>query len=149
MISNDNEICNPLYHNYMDNIKLFKKIDINIISLLNKCPLLFIVKNEKILNVLNAFNKYKVDNKKVINKLYKTIAVNPDLVINNLDILKKNINLEEYLDGTNYNLLKVVNLNDKIQYINNKYGNVDDYLNVLVKEIYDNKERYMWGDIDA
>ena len=147
----DNDICRPLYYTYMDNIKLFNKYDINIISLLNKCPLLFITDNSVIENVLNIFNKYKVEEKKVINKLYKSISTNPDVILTNLEVLKKYINIDEYLQGTNYNLLKVKDLNKKIKYIVDKYETNDpeDITNYLVKELFDNQDKNMWGDLDA
>ena len=83
------------------------------------------------------------EDKKVINKLYKTIYINPDLLFTNIDVLKNYINIEDYLNNDNYTLLKVNNLDKKISYIINKY-NVKTYDNItkcLIKEVYDNKDR--------
>ena len=111
-----------------------------------------IVDPERLKNELNIINnKYKVDKKKIINKLYKTISLDLDLVLTNIEVLKKYININKYLSGDNYNLLKVKDLDKKIIYLKDKYeiNNEEDILNNLIKEIYDNKNIYVWGDEDA
>jgi hypothetical protein len=118
---------------------------------LNKCPLLFVVRNEIIESFLSIFGRYKADKKKVINKLYKMLVINPRLVIENLDVINKYFDINEYLKGDNYHLLKVPNLDKKINYIINKYNkkSIDAVTKLLIKEIYDNQEKNLWGDINA
>ena len=151
-INKDNSFYNPLYNNFISNIKLFNSLNINVSGLLKKCPIIFIVEPDKLNNLLNILNnKYKVDKKKVINKLYKTMSLDIDLVLTNIDILKKYLDVEKYLKGDNYNLLKVIDLDKKINIIKNKYDmtKVEEINNNLVKEIYDNRNLYVWGDKDA
>ena len=150
-INKDNELYSSSYYDFTENIKLFKKYNINIEGLLNKCPLVFIVNNERLKNTIDLFNKYNVEGKKVINKLYKIIAINSELLFENVNVLKNYINIDEYLQESNYTLLKVVNLDKKINYIINKY-NVNSYDNItkcLIKEVFDNKDNYMWGEENA
>ena len=118
---------------------------------MNKCPLIFIVNHEKLTNTLNIFNKYKVDKKRVINKLYKVLAINMDLLTDNINVIKKHFDINEYLANDNYNLLKIVNLDKKIEYIKNKYAvtSYEDVYEHIVKEVYDNKDKYVWGDENA
>jgi hypothetical protein len=151
LISKSNTICTPLYYNYMFNVEVFKKYEINTINLLNKCPLLFVVRNEIIESFLSVFGRYKADKKKVINKLYKMLVINPRLVIENLDVINKYFDINEYLKGDNYHLLKIPNLDKKINYIINKYNkkSIDAVTKLLIKEIYDNQEKNLWGDINA
>ena len=147
----DNDFYKPAYRDFIANYRLLEKLEVNIASLLVKCPLIFIMDNEKLTNVLDLFNKYNVDSKKVINKLYKTIYINPDLLFDNIEVLKNYIDIEDYLNNDNYTLLKINNLDKKINYVVNKY-NVKSYDNItkcLIKEVYDNRDRNMWGDIDA
>ena len=144
-ISKDNVYYKDLYYNYINNIELFKKLDINILGLLNKCPLLFIVDHEKLTSTLNYFNKYKVEKKKIINKLYKVISIYPEQVSINTEILKKYIKIEDYLAGNNLNLLKVVNLEEKIKYLELS-DNSDEMLNRIIKQVYDNQDKYAWGE---
>ena len=151
-INKDNSFYEPLYNNFITNIKLFNNLNINISGLLKKSPMIFIVDPERLKNELNIINnKYKVDKKKIINKLYKTISLDLDLVLTNIEVLKKYININKYLSGDNYNLLKVKDLDKKIIYLKDKYeiNNEEDILNYLIKEIYDNKNIYVWGDEDA
>ena len=147
----NNNMVKPMHYNFINNLKLFKKNDINMPSLLKRCPLLFTAPNEIIKNVLNKTSKYNVGNKKVINKLYKVLSYNPSLVLDNINILDKYTDIKEYLRGDNYNLLKVVNLDKKIDYIINKYNVKEpDKINAyLIKEIYSNSDKYLWGDEDA
>jgi hypothetical protein len=144
-ISKDNVYYKDLYYNYINNIELFKKLDINILGLLNKCPLLFIVDHEKLTSTLNYFNKYKVEKKKIINKLYKVISIYPEQVSINTEILKKYIKIDDYLAGNNLNLLKVVNLEEKIKYLELS-DNPDEMLNRIIKQVYDNQDKYAWGE---
>ena len=150
-INKDNELYSSSYYDFTENIKVFKQYNINIESLLNKCPLVFIVNHEKLMNTIDLFNKYNVDAKKVINKLYKIIAVNSDLLFENINVLKNYINIDEYLQDNNYTLLKVVNLDKKITHIIANYG-VNSYDNItkcLIKEVFDHRNTYMWGDDNA
>ena len=150
-INKDNSFYNPLYNEFITNIKLFKELGINIKVLMNKCPLIFIVNHEKLTNTLNIFNKYKVDKKRVINKLYKVLAINMDLLTDNINVIKKHFDINEYLANDNYNLLKIVNLDKKIEYIKNIYAvtSYEDVYEHIVKEVYDNKDKYVWGDENA
>ena len=150
-INKDNSFYNPLYNNFMTNYKTFKSIGVNTSRLLDKCPIIFIINPDKLNNFLNILGKYKCDKKKVINKLYKVIALDVDLITNNIDVLKKHLDINDYLSKDNYNLLKVVNLDKKIKYIKEKYNvdNAEDINNNLIKELYDNREEYIWGDKNA
>ena len=150
-IIEDNNFYKPMHNRFMENIELFKGLGINIASLLTKCPLIFITPTNNIKQVIDAFGKYNVEGKKVINKLYKVISYNHTLLIDNINVLSRYIDINEYLKGNNYNLLKVTHLNGKFHYISDKYEiiNPDQIVSYLIKEIYDNDDRYMWGDINA
>ena len=146
-----NDFFHSCYANFINNYKIFKDLNINISGLLNKCPIIFIVNNEQLTNILEYFDKYKIDRKKVINKLYKVIANNIDVVINNVEVIKKYTDIEEYLNGDNYNLIKVEDLENKINYIMNKYNvtDIDDINNKLIEYVFENRTTLLWGDQDA
>ena len=144
-ISRENAYYKNLYFDYINNIELFKKLEVNILGLLNKCPLLFIADHDKIVSTLNYLTKYKVDKKKIINKLYKVLAIKPELISTNVEILKKYIKIDEYFEGNNYNLLKVVNLDTKINQLEST-DTSDEIMNGIIKKVYDNQDKYAWGD---
>ena len=98
-----------------------------------------------------TWNDSEVDRKKVISKLYKVIANNVDIIITNVEIIKKYTDIDEYLDGDNYNLIKVKDLEKKIEFVMNKYHvtDIEDINNRLIEYVFENKTSKLWGEEDA
>ena len=146
-----NNFFKSCYPDFIANYEVFKELNLNIEGLLNKCPIIFIVNHDQLTNVLEYFDKYKIDRKKVISKLYKVIANNVDIIITNVEIIKKYTDIDEYLNGDNYNLIKVKDLDKKIEFVMNKYHviNIEDINNRLIEYVFENKTSKLWGEEDA
>ena len=123
-----NDYFEPKNNSYVENMKLLKKLGVNYKALITKTPLFMVLENDVLEYTLNQCEDYGVEKKKVINKLYKTLTFNPALIIENIELLKKyNVDIEEYLNGINYNLLKVKDLDKKINYLaKNKNLDIDN-----------------------
>ena len=153
-----NEYFIPMYEDYMKNINRIKELGVNYKALINRTPLLLVMKNDALELTLKTCKDNGADEKAIVNKLYKTLAVEPSLIIENIEVLNNySINMKEYFDKGNYNLLKVSDLNKKIKYLE-KYNGLDtnnldtELLNkMLVGKVYreclnpTNKE--IWGDL--
>lgn len=146
-----NDYFHSCYGDFINNYQIIKELNINIPGLLNKCPIIFTVNCDQLRNILEYFDRYKIDRKKVINKLYKVIANDIERVIDNVEVIKKYTDIEEYLNGDNYNLIKVKDLDMKINYIINKYNvtDIEDINNNLIQEVFDNRTGSLWGDENA
>lgn len=142
----NNTYFNAKYNDYIANINYLKDLQVNYRALIQKNPL-FMISNHEILDyTLNYLYRCGADKKNIINRCYKTLTINPALLIDNVEVLHKHkIDLTRYFgpNNTNYNLLKTANLDTKLRYIE-EHGNVSesnpaDYelLNrLLVSKIY-------------
>ena len=152
-----NEYFNPKNEDYVKNITKIKNLGVNYKALINRTPLLLIMSNDALELTLTACVNEGAKEKSVINKLYKTLAVNPAIIIENIEVLNNyQIDLKEYFNGKNYNLLKVTNLNKKIKYLE-RYNNLStepldiEALNkMLVGKVYresmQDNFKDIWGD---
>ncbi len=159
LIIKDNNNFEPKYDDFINNIILLKTLNIDIDNLINREPLFIISSNEIINYTLNYLERYGASKKKIINKCYKTLTINSSLLITNIDLLKKyNVDFKEYFgtNNTNYNLLKVNDLDKKLNYIiknNNITGEHLDYDKVsklIVDKVFDDikNNKIPWGDIN-
>lgn len=113
-----NEYFKPKNNDYINNINLLKELGVNYKALITKVPLFMIMSNDSLVYTLNYCEGYGANKKTVINRLYKTFAIDPAIIIENIEVLKRyNVNIEEYFKGPNYNLLKVKDLDKKIKYL--------------------------------
>lgn len=138
-LSKNNEYFKPKYEDFIKNMSLLKELSINYKSLINKTPLFLITDNEVLEYTLKYLENLGANKKLIINRCYKTLAIKPSLLIENVDILKKyKINLDSFFDETNknYNLLKTINLEAKIVNIlsENKNLNSDNLDHELVNK---------------
>lgn len=113
-----NEYFKPKNNDFINNINLLKELGVNYKALITKVPLFMIMSNDSLVYTLNYCEGYGANKKTVINRLYKTFAIDPAIIIENIEVLKRyNVDIEEYFKGPNYNLLKVKNLDKKIKYL--------------------------------
>ena len=140
-----NEYYQIKHNDYMSNIKLLKELKVNYKMLIKKCPIYVISNYEVLKYTFDYITKLDGDLKLLINRCYKTLAIDPSLIIENIDILRKyNIDLKDYLKNSKdkYNLLKVRNLNIKLKYIINHYNldinRIDTELisKIIVNKVY-------------
>lgn len=150
-----NEYFRPKNYEYIHNINLLKSLGVNYKALINKTPLFLISNNEALEYTLNYLESNGANKKTIINRCYKTLVIDPSIIIENVETLKGfNVNMEEYFSGANYNLLKVSNLKAKISFVaiknNIDVNNLDCELmnKILVGKVYreclDN--RIMWSE---
>lgn len=119
-LAKNNEFFKPKYEDFIKNMILLRELNINYKSLINKTPLFMITDNKVLEYTLKYLENSGANRKSVINKCYKILAVNPSLLIDNVEILKKyHVDLNEYFSdkNKNYSLLKINNLEEKISYI--------------------------------
>lgn len=139
----ENEYFEPKNINYVENINMLKTLGVNHKALINKTPLFMVVNNEKLTYTLDMCAKYNADKKLIINRLYKTLTLNPAIILENIEVLENyNVDVEEYFKGSNYNLLKTHNLSDKIKYfeknknLNTEELNLELLNKMLVGKVY-------------
>lgn len=105
---------------YKTNIETLKEYGINFRALIKKTPLFMISDSEVIKYTLKYCENVGANPKNIINRYYKTLSYKPSLLIDNIEVLRKyNVNMEEYFgdNNTNYNLIKVSDLEKKLKYI--------------------------------
>ena len=153
----ENEFAYPKCKEFLSNMKLLKSLGVNYRTLIIKNPL-FMLTNNDILNYnLNYVEDYGANKKTIINKCYKTLSLYPSLIIENMNVLKNhNIDLVDYFspNNNNYNLLKVRNLDKKINYLSELYKDKIDFNNykeltkLVIDHIYEsaNINSNLWGD---
>ncbi|MCH5166861.1 MAG: hypothetical protein J1F35_03120 [Erysipelotrichales bacterium] len=120
LLVKNNTYFNSLHKEYMNNYKLLKDLKVNYSILIKKTPLFMIMKNDTLDYTLNYLSQYGASKKDIINRCYKTLVTTPSLMIDNLEIMKKyNININEFFadSNTNYNLLKIIDLDKKLAYL--------------------------------
>ncbi|HOB26035.1 MAG TPA: hypothetical protein PLB45_03885 [Bacilli bacterium] len=156
-LSRGNEFYEPKYYDFISNIELLKKLDVNISSLINRDPLFLITNSEVIKYTLNYVEKLGANKRNIINRCYKTISIDASLLIQNVDILKKyKFDLKKMFndDSYNYALLKVSMLELKLKYVISKYNldvdNLDynEVSNIILNKVSNevNDELVVWGE---
>ena len=140
---------------YMKNYHTLKKLEINYSTLIRRCPLFMIIENNTLEYTLDYLNKNGALKKDIINRCYKTLSIRPSLLIDNLEIMKKhNINIDEFFskNNTNYNLLKITDLDKKLNYLKNKlkvnFNDLSILNKIIISKVYrDSSTGYInWGD---
>lgn len=118
LLEKSNDYFQPKYRDYSANMILLKELNINYKALINKCPLFMLTNNEVLTYTLNYLEKYGANSKKIINRCYKTLTINPAILIENIDIMQEmNIDLASFFSSANYNLLKCDHLKNKVDFI--------------------------------
>lgn len=150
-----NDYFHTRFYDYMSNILMLKKIGVNYRELIKRNPLFMITDNEILTYTLDYLEQKGLPKKAVINKCYKTLSIDASLLIKNVDILfRYNIDMQDLFQSSNYNLLKIQNLDVKLDYIIKKYNlNVNNLdlskINkLLIAKIFheSNDEHIIWSD---
>ncbi len=113
----NNEYFKPKYEDFIKNMICLRDLNINYKSLINKTPLFMISDNKVLEYTLKYLENYGANRKLVINKCYKVLAINPSLLIDNIEILKQyHVDFNSFFgeENKNYNLLKISNLKNRI-----------------------------------
>ncbi len=155
ILEKENGYFHPKFKDYITNISLLKKLKVNYRSLIKKNPL-FLISNSDIINyTLHYLEMYGANKVQIVNKCYKSLLLNPELLIDNIDVLRENgVDVGLYFEDIvqNYALLKCVHLNEKLPLIKKMSKDQDyiDYTKLLIGVIYQNAklERPIWGDIN-
>ncbi len=146
----------PKHNNFINNIKLLKDIDVNYITLIKRNPLFMITENSVLEYTLDYLNKLGANKKDVVNRCYKTLSIRPSLLIDNVKIMQAyKIDLINFFssNNTNYNLLKMGNLEHKLKVIklisNVDFSDIDALNKLIIAKVYkESKTGYVnWGDI--
>ena len=153
-----NEYLIPKFSDYVSNINFIKENNVSHRSLINRAPLFMISNNELINETTNYFEMLGANKKIFINKCYKTLSTNPYVLVTNAEILSSKIKIDfnAFLKQDNYNLLKVPNLEKKLNCVikENKLSkdNLDyEELNkLLITKVYTDSIRKsrVWGEIE-
>lgn len=154
-----NAYFNSKYNDFVANINYLKDLKVNYRALIQKNPLFMITNHEVLDYTLNYLNKCGANKKNIINRCYKILAINPPLLIDNVEILDNHgIDLEKYFgnENTNYNLLKTTDLDKKLSFIEQHSSVKDsepvdyDLINkLLASKIYSEAKEGIinWGDV--
>ena len=124
-LDRENDLYRPKYQDYEANIKLLRNLGINFKTLITRNPLFLLINNDVLSYTLNYAEQQGADKKKLINKCYKSLALDPSNVIQNIDILKGfGVDMSDYFKNCkdNYTLLKVHNLQKSINDIIMNYN---------------------------
>lgn len=118
-ISTENEFYKPMFENFKKNMELLKSLEINYPSLIKNSPLFMISNSSDIAFALNHLENLGFNKKQIINRCYKTLSINPSLIVRNANIIKnKIVDLDLFIkESKNYILLKIDKLEDKINYL--------------------------------
>ena len=118
-IKNENQRYKPLFENFKKNMEQLKSLEVNYPLLIKNSPLFMVASASDINFALNHLAMMGFDKKQVVNKCYKTLSINPSLIVKNSNILKsKIVDLDMFIkESKNYVLLKIDNLEDKINFL--------------------------------
>ena len=118
-IKNENQRYKPMFENFKKNIEQLKSLEVNYPLLIKNSPLFMVASASDINFALNHLAMMGFDKKQVVNKCYKTLSINPSLIVKNSNILKsKIVDLDMFIkESKNYVLLKIDNLEDKINFL--------------------------------
>ena len=118
-IKNENQRYKPMFENFKKNMEQLKSLEVNYPLLIKNSPLFMVASASDINFALNHLAMMGFDKKQVVNKCYKTLSINPSLIVKNSNILKsKIVNLDMFIkESKNYVLLKIDNLEDKINFL--------------------------------
>lgn len=151
----NNAYFKPKNYEFMQNIKILKSIGVNYRSLISKTPLFITMNNEVLEYTLNYIESNHGNKKMIVNKCYKTFALDPSIIIENVETLKRyNVDLPKFFSEGNYTILKVSNLEAKIRYLKSKYSfNTEplDYellTKLIIAKVYRESKTSLviWGD---
>lgn len=118
-IKNENQRYKPMFENFKKNMEQLKSLEVNYPLLIKNSPLFMVASASDINFALNHLAMIGFDKKQVVNKCYKTLSINPSLIVRNSNILKsKIVDLDMFIkESKNYVLLKIDNLEDKINFL--------------------------------
>ena len=118
-IKNENQRYKPMFENFKKNMEQLKSLEVNYPLLIKNSPLFMVASASDINFALNHLAMMGFDKKQVVNKCYKTLSINPSLIVKNSNILKsKIVDLDMFIkESKNYVLLKTDNLEDKINFL--------------------------------
>lgn len=118
-IKNENQRYKPMFENFKKNMEQLKSLEVNYPLLIKNSPLFMVASASDINFALNHLAMMGFDKKQVVNKCYKTLSINPSLIVKNSNILKSEIvDLDMFIkESKNYVLLKIDNLEDKINFL--------------------------------
>lgn len=118
-IKNENQRYKPMFENFKKNMEQLKSLEVNYPLLIKNSPLFMVASASDINFALNHLSMMGFDKKQVVNKCYKTLSINPSLIVKNSNILKsKIVDLDMFIkESKNYVLLKIDNLEDKINFL--------------------------------
>lgn len=118
-IKNENQRYKPMFENFKKNMEQLKSLEVNYPLLIKNSPLFMVASASDINFALNHLAMMGFDKKQVVNKCYKTLSINPSLIVKNSNILKsKIVDLDMFIkESKNYVLLKINNLEDKINFL--------------------------------
>lgn len=118
-IKNENQRYKPMFENFKKNMEQLKSLEVNYPLLIKNSPLFMVASASNINFALNHLAMMGFDKKQVVNKCYKTLSINPSLIVKNSNILKsKIVDLDMFIkESKNYVLLKIDNLEDKINFL--------------------------------
>ena len=118
-IKNESQRYKPMFENFKKNMEQLKSLEVNYPLLIKNSPLFMVASASDINFALNHLAMMGFDKKQVVNKCYKTLSINPSLIVKNSNILKsKIVDLDMFIkESKNYVLLKIDNLEDKINFL--------------------------------
>ena len=146
-LDKENPYYRPKFHDYKENIEMLRDLGINFKTLITRNPLFLLVNNDVLSYTLEYACSQGADKKKLINKCYKSLALDPSNVIQNIDVLKGfGVDMDDYFKNCkdNYTLLKVHNLQKSINEIIMTYNvnpdpfNYTEMSKVLTGLVYKN-----------
>lgn len=116
-IKRENERYKPMFENFKKNIELLKSLEVNYPLLIKNAPLFMVSSSSDIAFALNHLESLGFNKKQVINKCYKTLSINPSMIVKNANIIKnKIVDFDLFIkESKNYVLLKVDSLEEKIE----------------------------------
>lgn len=151
-----NTYYKPKYNDFMSNMKLLKENNVNYATLISRNPLFMTMDNKTIDYTLDYLSKLGANKKDVINRCYKTLSIKPSLIIENIEIMKKNdIDLSLFFSeqNNNYNLLKMGSLDQKLKVMkiisSVDLSDLDELNKLIITKVYkESKTGYInWGDL--
>lgn len=116
----DNDDIKPMFETFKKNLEFLKSMEVNYPLLIKNSPLFMLSNPSEISFALNHLETLGFNKKVVINKCYKTLAIDPNLIVKNSNLIKnKIVDFDLFIkESKNYVLLKIDKLEEKIDYLN-------------------------------
>ena len=141
-----NDFFKPKNDDYLNIMDALKEFNVNYKVLIKRDPLFLSQNYEMFKYTLEYCHEFGCNPKELINRCYKTLTINPTIIINNISVLLSHkVNMFNYFKSgkDDFNLLKVENLENILQQLITKkaikkysFTNYDTINGIIINSVF-------------